>query len=338
MTALDRDMLEAFLPEFLAEVSRLGAATEAAGAARALDQLRAMAAALGARSLTMLLGRAALLLDPPDLPALREAAAGIAAQAKAIGAAGQDLALPEAAPMGEAPAPPPAATPPIDAELLAAFLPEFTQGCDRLGAATEPAVAQRAVGGCDAMAASLGIASLREMLRAVPLDPFEPSVLAPHAAGLARQARAIVAAGHDLPPATLARRRVLVVDDSPMMRRLVRDILLIDPAFEIVGEAPDGRAALDAMRRLEPDLTMLDIEMPELDGMGVLRAWSLRGPGAVVIVSSAARPGSATAIEARGLGAAGIVGKPSGALSPDLRQRQGEALLRVARRATGLGA
>ncbi|ONG51683.1 hypothetical protein BKE38_15680 [Pseudoroseomonas deserti] len=123
-----------------------------------------------------------------------------------------------------------------------------------------------------------------------------------------------------------------------MMRRLVRETLSADPDFAVVGEAADGRAALGLMGELQPDLTMLDIEMPVLDGIGTLREWALAGHGAVVIVSSAARPGSELAVLARRLGAASVVGKPSGAFSPDLRDRQGDAILRAARRAVGLPA
>ncbi|NKC34645.1 response regulator, partial [Falsiroseomonas selenitidurans] len=197
---------------------------------------------------------------------------------------------------------------------------------------------QRVAEALRGMAAALGLGSLGAMLEALPLDPFEGAALPARAEALARQAASIAAAGHDLPPGPsgAARRRVLVVDDSAMMRRLVRETLALDAEFEVVGEAADGVQALAALERLAPDLTMLDIEMPELDGIGVLRRWALRGGGAVVIVSSAARPGSATAVMARRLGAAGIVGKPSGALSPDLRERQGAALLRTARRAAGL--
>jgi CheY-like chemotaxis protein len=437
MTALDRDLLDAFVPEFEAEAVRLAMVRDAAAAARALDQLRAMAAALGAPSLSAMTERAAAALDPLDLPALHASAEALARQARAIGAAGTDLPPPEM-PAAEPGAPPrpapsdldaeileafaaefgpacarlgaagdaaaatraagqigamagaagfaslavmagrvtpllepfdaaglralaaaieaqaarvvqaghdlpaaedgPAEAPRLDPELLAAFLPEFEAGCARLAAAAEADAATRAAGALEAMAAALPLPSLATMLRAAPLDPFEPAAMSPLAAALLRQARAAVAAGRDVPPQAAARRRVLVVDDSPMMRRLVREILDLDPDFEVVGEAPDGRAALAAMEVLRPDLTMLDIEMPELDGIGVLRAWALRGPGEVVVVSSAARPGSPTAILVRRLGAAGIVGKPSGALSPDLRQRQGEALLRTARRAAGIAA
>jgi CheY-like chemotaxis protein len=193
------------------------------------------------------------------------------------------------------------------------------------------------------MAGAIDLASVLRLLDRAPglLEPFDPDGLRRLAAELAAQAARIVAAGRDVPepadaPPAPARKRVLVVDDSAMMRRLVRETLALDEDFEVVGEAADGLRALESLRDLAPDLTMLDIEMPELDGMGVMRRWALEGGGAIVVVSSAARPGSATAVEARRLGVAGIVGKPSGALSPDLRERQGAALLRTARRAVGL--
>ncbi|MFB9972030.1 response regulator [Pseudoroseomonas cervicalis] len=248
---------------------------------------------------------------------------------------------------------------PLDPELLEAFLPEWLEGCATLAEAAGAEVAGRAMDRLSAMAAAFGIASLGAMLEAGRplLEAPEPAALGALAAALAAQAEAIGRAGTDLPPpdaapppaaateaarptaaADTTRLRALVVDDSAMMRRLVRETLSGDPAFAVVGEAGDGRAALALMAELRPDLTMLDIEMPVLDGIGTLREWALSGHGAVVIVSSAARPGSELAALARRLGASAVVGKPSGAFSPDLRDRQGEAILRAARRATFLPA
>jgi CheY-like chemotaxis protein len=232
----------------------------------------------------------------------------------------------------------------LDRDLLDAFLPEFAAEAARLGAAPDAAAAAAALDQLRAMAAALGSPSLARLAELVVLDPFDPAALAAAATALAEQAARIGAAGGEValaeaapqvsPPA--ARCRVLVVDDSAMMRRLVRETLALDPDFSVVGEAPDGRVALALLRELTPDLTMLDIEMPELDGLGVLREMALVGGGPVVVVSSAALPGSAMALAARRLGVAGIVAKPSGALSPDLRERQGAAMLRAARRAAGL--
>jgi chemotaxis response regulator CheB len=90
------------------------------------------------------------------------------------------------------------------------------------------------------------------------------------------------------------------------------------------------------MARLQPSLTLLDIEMPVLNGLGVLRRWALRGPGQVLVVSSSALSGGEVALEAMRLGAAGVVAKPSGALSLDMAQQRGADLLRAARIALGL--
>jgi len=298
---LDREMLEAFAPEFAVACDRLAQAADAAQAGRALDGLRAMAGAVKLGSLLRLLEPASGLLDPFDAAALAGLAVALRAQSARIVEAGADLAPPD-------PAPAPAVAA-LDAELLEAFAPEFAAACTRLATAPDPAAAGRAAEALRAMAASLGLDSLRAMLAEAP--PEDLAALPALATALAAQAVAIAATGHDLPPpmhaAGPARRRVLVVDDSAMMRRLVREALALDADFEVVGEAADGIQALAALQRLAPDLTMLDIEMPELDGLGVLRRWALEGGGAVVIVSSAARPGSATAVEARRLGrAAGL--------------------------------
>jgi CheY-like chemotaxis protein len=247
----------------------------------------------------------------------------------------------------------------LDPELLQAFLPEWQTAVARLAEAVDAPAALRALDGLRGLAGAFGIASLRQLL--APLDPlpepFDRALLVRAAESLWLQAEAIAAAGRDvalpeapapepppagMPPGASAdaprrRHRALVVDDSAMMRRLVRETLDADPDFLVVGEAADGRAALDRMAELAPDLTMLDIEMPVLDGIGTLREWALAGgSGAVVIVSSAARPGSDLAVLARRIGAAAVVGKPSGAFSPDLRDRQGGAILRAARRALHL--
>jgi chemotaxis response regulator CheB len=139
-------------------------------------------------------------------------------------------------------------------------------------------------------------------------------------------------------PATAAGPvRTLIVDDSAMMRRLLRGILAGDPRFTVVGEAMDGAAGLTAQGELQPDLTLLDLEMPVLDGLGFLAEWAVSGHGRVVVVSSAAHPGSPAALEVLRRGAFAAVAKPSGALSPDLAERSGVEILATLRDATGLG-
>ena len=132
--------------------------------------------------------------------------------------------------------------------------------------------------------------------------------------------------------------RVLVVDDSLLMRAVVSDIIASDEAFEVVGEAVDGQDALDKARELKPDLILLDIEMPRMDGIEALKHLSLISTARVVIVSSAAQVGSDQALEAIRLGAAAVVAKPSGALSMDLDAKRGHEIVQGARKAVGLEA
>ena len=67
------------------------------------------------------------------------------------------------------------------------------------------------------------------------------------------------------------RVRVLLVDDDDLMRAGLRSVLSSDETIEVVGEAGDGRAALDEIRKLRPDLVLMDIRMPELDGISATR-------------------------------------------------------------------
>lgn len=212
-----------------------------------------------------------------------------------------------------------------DPELLAAFQEEFAAGCASLAAAPDLPAARRQVAQLLAMAEALEMAPLREALAALEGEEALEAL---------RQAAPVLAAlaSGDTPAADTG-ARVLIVDDSATIRRLLREILATDPFFTVVGEAMDGRAGLAELARLRPDLTLLDLEMPVLDGMGFLAEWALTGPGEVMVVSSAAHPGSPAALEALRRGARAAVAKPSGALSPDLAARSGEAILRAARAA-----
>lgn len=227
--------------------------------------------------------------------------------------------------------------PPVDRELLEAFVPEFLTGLERLEGTATPQMAGRVLDGLRAMASALGLDALAPGLEAATAatEPFDPAGLQAAAAQL-RQAMARLTA--DVPMATEAGApwRVLVVDDSPTMRSVVRGIIAADPAFSVVGEAQNGAEALAALERLDPALILLDLEMPVLDGVGFLHRWSLAGRGQVVVVSSAAPPGTPAARQLRRLGVAAIVGKPAGALSFDLAARRGSAILAAARGALGL--
>jgi two-component system LytT family response regulator len=80
--------------------------------------------------------------------------------------------------------------------------------------------------------------------------------------------------------------RVLIVDDEPLARGKLRSLLLKEPDIEIVGEAGDGRNALDAIADKQPDLVFLDVQMPELDGFGVLAQLPEDARPAVIFVTA----------------------------------------------------
>lgn len=120
---------------------------------------------------------------------------------------------------------------------------------------------------------------------------------------------------------------VLIVDDSFLMRRIIRSIVEAHEQFNIVAEAADGIEALELLSEKEPDIILLDIEMPKMDGIEFLRAASLMTDAKVIVVSSVADLNSSEAQEALELGAVDIIHKPSGVLSLDMESEKSEELL-----------
>lgn len=112
------------------------------------------------------------------------------------------------------------------------------------------------------------------------------------------------------PPATPI--RVLVVDDSVVIRRLLTTMLDSDPDLEVVGFAPNGVVALQRIRQLRPDIVTLDVEMPELDGLGTLAQLRPEFPLLpVVMFSTLTERGAAATLDALALGASDYVAKPA---------------------------
>jgi two-component system, chemotaxis family, protein-glutamate methylesterase/glutaminase len=106
--------------------------------------------------------------------------------------------------------------------------------------------------------------------------------------------------------------RVLAVDDSPVMRALLRSVLAACPEIELVAMAQDGPAALDAMERLSPDLVLLDIEMPRMNGLEVLAEMHARHlHSRVIVCSMLTRRGAGITLEALARGATDYVAKPA---------------------------
>lgn len=110
--------------------------------------------------------------------------------------------------------------------------------------------------------------------------------------------------------------RVLVVDDSALVRRLVTTSLTLDTEIEVAGVAVDGREAVELVDRLRPDAVTLDIEMPVLDGLGALEQIRARHPQLPVIMfSTLTEKGATKTLEALSLGASDFVTKPSNTTS-----------------------
>src|SRR5262252_4824183 len=106
--------------------------------------------------------------------------------------------------------------------------------------------------------------------------------------------------------------RVLIVDDSAIVRKMLSDALNADPEIEVVGLASDPFVARDLIVQHEPDVLTLDIEMPRMDGLTFLRKLMEHHPLPVIIVSSVTQTGSAASIEALSAGAIDIIAKPGG--------------------------
>ena len=106
--------------------------------------------------------------------------------------------------------------------------------------------------------------------------------------------------------------RVLIVDDSVVARKVISELLSSDPALEVAGTAANGRIALSKVRSLRPNLVLLDVEMPVMDGLETLRELRRVEPELPVIMfSSFTHAGARITFDALTLGAADYVAKPN---------------------------
>ena len=113
--------------------------------------------------------------------------------------------------------------------------------------------------------------------------------------------------------------RVLVVDDSALMRQFISDILRSDPRIEVAGTARDGRDALAQIHNLKPDVVTMDVEMPNMSGLQALDEIMKTNPLPVIMVSSMTQEGAETTLKALSLGCVDFIGKPSGAISLNIK-------------------
>jgi two-component system chemotaxis response regulator CheB len=131
--------------------------------------------------------------------------------------------------------------------------------------------------------------------------------------------------------------RVLVVDDSALMRKLIPAILARDPSIEVVGTAMDGAFALKKIEELRPDVVTLDLEMPRMDGMETLRLIMRRAPLPVILFSTHSKEGAYSTLKALALGAVDFIAKPTDAAAGHLETIADLLIekIKVAKRAAG---
>ncbi len=123
--------------------------------------------------------------------------------------------------------------------------------------------------------------------------------------------------------------RVLVVDDSAFMRKMITDLLEEDNRIDVIATARNGQDALKKIQDLNPDVVTLDVEMPVMNGLDALKKIMKTVPKPVIMVSSTTKEGAENTVIAMAYGAIDFIAKPSGAISLDLHKVQEELIDKV---------
>ena len=122
---------------------------------------------------------------------------------------------------------------------------------------------------------------------------------------------------------------VVLVDDSALMRKKIKEMLERDPAIQVVAAARNGQEAVDLVRQHSPSVVTMDINMPVMDGITALLVIMMESPRPVIMLSSLTQDGALTTFECLELGAVDFIGKPSGTISLDIEMQADEIVAKV---------
>ncbi|MEI5906193.1 chemotaxis response regulator protein-glutamate methylesterase [Bacillus spongiae] len=127
----------------------------------------------------------------------------------------------------------------------------------------------------------------------------------------------------------MKKKKVLIVDDSAFMRKLIQNFIAEHPLLESVGIARNGKEAIEKIKRLTPDVVSLDVEMPILNGLDALQQIMKECPVPIIMLSSTTKKGAENAILAMSYGAVDFIAKPSGTISLDLGMIKDEFITKL---------
>lgn len=126
-----------------------------------------------------------------------------------------------------------------------------------------------------------------------------------------------------------SKKKLLIVDDSAFMRKLISDFFVDNKSIEVIGIARNGKDAIEKIKTLQPDVITLDVEMPVMNGLEALRRIMTEMPVPVVMLSSITKSGTESTMQAMEYGAVDFIAKPSGTISLDLHKIKEELVEKV---------
>lgn len=127
----------------------------------------------------------------------------------------------------------------------------------------------------------------------------------------------------------MKKMKVLVVDDSAFMRKMISDIINSDSELEVIGTAKDGVEAVELTEKLNPDVITMDVEMPRMTGIEAVKKIMEKNPTPILMLSALTKRGSRETFEALEAGAVDFIQKPSGTISLDIREIGDELIKKI---------